>query len=169
MARIPPKSCPRPTPRACASWRKTEPGRLRSGRRDRAGLSLGHETGPGGSARSAEADRFVPVQLARPASARPRSPSNWPRRSASRCSASTCRNIWSATVSRLIGAPPGYVGHDQGGLLTDAVDQHPHAVFCCWTRSRRPTRCLQHPAAGDGSRETHGRTTARRSISATSS
>ncbi|MBW3560429.1 MAG: ATP-dependent Clp protease ATP-binding subunit ClpA [Proteobacteria bacterium] len=32
------------------------------------------------------------------------------------------------TVSRLIGAPPGYVGHDQGGLLTDAVDQHKHAV-----------------------------------------
>ena len=32
------------------------------------------------------------------------------------------------TVSRLIGAPPGYVGHDQGGLLTDAVDQHPHGV-----------------------------------------
>src|SRR5881394_1912118 len=32
------------------------------------------------------------------------------------------------TVSRLIGAPPGYVGFDQGGLLTDAVDQHPHAV-----------------------------------------
>src|SRR3954464_2781823 len=31
------------------------------------------------------------------------------------------------TVSRLIGAPPGYVGFDQGGLLTDAVDQHPHA------------------------------------------
>jgi len=31
-------------------------------------------------------------------------------------------------VSRLIGAPPGYVGFDQGGLLTDAVDQHPHAV-----------------------------------------
>ena len=32
------------------------------------------------------------------------------------------------TVSRLIGAPPGYVGHDQGGLLTDAVDQQPHAI-----------------------------------------
>ena len=32
-------------------------------------------------------------------------------------------------VSRLIGAPPGYVGYDQGGLLTDAVDQHPHAVL----------------------------------------
>jgi ATP-dependent Clp protease ATP-binding subunit ClpA len=33
------------------------------------------------------------------------------------------------TVSRLIGAPPGYVGFDQGGLLTDAVDQHPHQVL----------------------------------------
>jgi len=33
------------------------------------------------------------------------------------------------SVSRLIGAPPGYVGFDQGGLLTDAVDQHPHTVL----------------------------------------
>ena len=33
------------------------------------------------------------------------------------------------TVSRLIGAPPGYVGHDQGGLLTDAVDQNQHCVL----------------------------------------
>ncbi|MCB9965319.1 MAG: ATP-dependent Clp protease ATP-binding subunit ClpA [Rhodospirillales bacterium] len=32
-------------------------------------------------------------------------------------------------VSRLIGAPPGYVGFDQGGLLTDKVDQHPHCVL----------------------------------------
>ncbi|MFO1237256.1 MAG: ATP-dependent Clp protease ATP-binding subunit ClpA [Alphaproteobacteria bacterium] len=32
-------------------------------------------------------------------------------------------------VSRLIGAPPGYVGFDQGGLLTDGVDQHPHVVL----------------------------------------
>jgi ATP-dependent Clp protease ATP-binding subunit ClpA len=32
------------------------------------------------------------------------------------------------TVSRLLGAPPGYVGFDQGGLLTDSVDQHPHSV-----------------------------------------
>ncbi|MCO5733933.1 ATP-dependent Clp protease ATP-binding subunit ClpA [Rhizobium sp. SSA_523] len=32
------------------------------------------------------------------------------------------------TVSRLLGAPPGYVGFDQGGLLTDQVDQHPHSV-----------------------------------------
>ena len=33
------------------------------------------------------------------------------------------------SVSRLIGAPPGYVGFDQGGMLTDAVDQNPHAVL----------------------------------------
>ncbi|HRC71343.1 MAG TPA: ATP-dependent Clp protease ATP-binding subunit ClpA [Candidatus Competibacter sp.] len=33
------------------------------------------------------------------------------------------------TVSRLIGAPPGYVGFDQGGLMTDAVLKHPHAVL----------------------------------------
>jgi len=33
------------------------------------------------------------------------------------------------TVSRLIGAPPGYVGFDQGGLLTDAVTKHPHCVL----------------------------------------
>ena len=60
------------------------------------------------------------------------------------------------TVSRLIGAPPGYVGFDQGGLLTDGVDQHPHCVLlldeiekahpdfstcCCrsWTMASSPT------------------------------
>ena len=33
------------------------------------------------------------------------------------------------SVARLIGAPPGYVGYDQGGLLTDAVTKTPHAVI----------------------------------------
>jgi ATP-dependent Clp protease ATP-binding subunit ClpA len=33
------------------------------------------------------------------------------------------------SVARLIGTPPGYVGFDQGGLLTDAVDQHPHCIL----------------------------------------
>lgn len=33
------------------------------------------------------------------------------------------------TVSRLIGAPPGYVGYDQGGLLTEAVTKHPHSIL----------------------------------------
>ena len=32
-------------------------------------------------------------------------------------------------VSRLIGAPPGYVGYDQGGLLTDAINKTPHCVL----------------------------------------
>ena len=36
--------------------------------------------------------------------------------------------MYKRQVSRLIGAPPGYVGFDQGGLLTDAVTKHPHAV-----------------------------------------
>ena len=33
------------------------------------------------------------------------------------------------SVSRLIGAPPGYIGHDRGGLLTDAITKTPHAVL----------------------------------------
>src|SRR3546814_19928559 len=33
------------------------------------------------------------------------------------------------SVSRLIGAPPGYVGYDQGGLLTDAIEPNPHCVL----------------------------------------
>jgi ATP-dependent Clp protease ATP-binding subunit ClpA len=43
------------------------------------------------------------------------------------------------TVSRLIGAPPGYVGFDQGGLLTDGVDSI-RTACCCSTRSRRRIR-----------------------------
>ena len=69
---------------------------------------------------------------ARPASARPSSP----RRSPHSCSttstrwcASTCRNTWrSIPSSRLIGAPPGYVGYDEGGALTEAVRRRPYQV-----------------------------------------
>ncbi len=42
-------------------------------------------------------------------------------------------------VARLIGAPPGYIGFDQGGLLTDAVRKHPYIGPAAWTRSKRPT------------------------------
>ena len=67
---------------------------------------------------------------ARPASARPRSQSSSRRSWASSSCASTCREYMEKhTVSRLIGAPPGYVGFDQGGLLTDGIDQHPHCVL----------------------------------------
>ena len=42
-------------------------------------------------------------------------------------------------VSRLIGAPPGYVGFEQGGLLTEQITKKPYWC-CCSTRSRRRTR-----------------------------
>jgi ATP-dependent Clp protease ATP-binding subunit ClpA len=57
------------------------------------------------------------------------------------------------TVSRLIGAPPGYVGFDQGGLLTDAIDQHPHSVLAARRDREGASRPVQHPAAGHGLRE----------------
>ena len=46
-----------------------------------------------------------------------------------RSSASTCRSTWRSTpCSRLVGAPPGYVGYDEGGQLTEAVRRRPYAV-----------------------------------------
>ena len=43
------------------------------------------------------------------------------------------------TVSRLVGAPPGYIGYDEAGQLTEAVRRRPYA-WCCSTRWKRPTR-----------------------------
>ena len=46
-------------------------------------------------------------------------------------------------VSRLIGAPPGYVGFDQGGVLTDKIDQHPHSILSVsYTHLTLPTSDL---------------------------
>ena len=59
------------------------------------------------------------------------------------------------TVSRLIGAPPGYVGFDQGGLLTDGIDQHPHSRAAARRDREGASGPVQHPAAGDGSRQAH--------------
>merc|ERR1739847_132776 len=39
-----------------------------------------------------------------------------------------CRNIWRDTVSKLIGSPPGYVGYNEGGQLTEAVRRRPYTV-----------------------------------------
>ena len=39
-----------------------------------------------------------------------------------------CLSLWKNSVSRLIGAPPGYVGYDQGGQLTEAVRRMPYSV-----------------------------------------
>ncbi len=60
------------------------------------------------------------------------------------------------TVSRLIGAPPeGYVGFDQGGLLTDAIDQHPHSVLLLDEIEKAHPDLFGHPLAGHGLREAH--------------
>ena len=66
----------------------------------------------------------------RPASARRSWPSSWPRSSGvAFIRFDMSEYMERHTVSRLIGAPPGYVGFDQGGLLTDAIHQTPHAVL----------------------------------------
>ena len=93
-------------------------------------LVVGDPHGALGPRQSAEADRQLPVQRARPAWARPRS----------RASSRYCLGVELIrfdmseymerhAVSRLIGAPPGYVGFDQGGQLTEAVTKHPYSVL----------------------------------------
>ncbi len=59
-------------------------------------------------------------------------------------------------VARLIGAPPGYVGFEQGGLLVDAIRQHPYSVLLLDEIEKAHPDHLQHPAAGDGSRDADG-------------
>ena len=93
-------------------------------------LALGDQAEPRRAARAGEADRQLPLH--RPDRRRQDRGGEAARRDARAwsCCASTCRSTWRSTpVSRLIGAPPGYVGFDQGGLLTDGVDQHPHCVL----------------------------------------
>jgi ATP-dependent Clp protease ATP-binding subunit ClpA len=58
-------------------------------------------------------------------------------------------------VSRLIGAPPGYIGFDQGGQLTEAITKHPYSVLLMDEIEKGAPRHLQHPAAGDGPRDAH--------------
>ena len=59
-------------------------------------------------------------------------------------------------VARLIGAPPGYVGFEQGGLLVDAVRQHPYSVVLLDEIEKAHPDVMQRPAAGDGSRDADG-------------
>ena len=93
-------------------------------------LSLGDQAGPRRPARAGEADRLLPVL--RPD--RRRQDRGGASSSPTSLGVELLRFDMSEymerhTVSRLIGAPPGYVGFDQGGLLTDGVDQHPHCVL----------------------------------------
>ena len=57
------------------------------------------------------------------------------------------------SVCRLIGAPPGYVGYDQGGLLTDAVDQHPHSRAAARRDREGASGPVQHPPPDHGQRQ----------------
>jgi ATP-dependent Clp protease ATP-binding subunit ClpA len=59
------------------------------------------------------------------------------------------------SVSRLIGAPPGYVGYDQGGLLTDAVDPASAQRAAARRDREGSSGSVQHPPAGDGQRQAH--------------
>ncbi len=102
---------------------------VRPGQGDRgAGRARSSSAAPAcASRRSRSATTCSP---ARPASARPRWRASWPAAWAIELIRFDMSEYMERhTVSRLIGAPPGYVGFDQGGLLTDAIDQHPHCVL----------------------------------------
>ena len=60
-------------------------------------------------------------------------------------------------VARLIGAPPGYVGYDEGGQLTEAVRRRPYAVVLFDEIEKAHPRRLQHPAPGARRRPAHRR------------
>ena len=106
-------------------------------------------------------DRLVHLPGPRPASAR----RSWRARSpefsstaSRRWSASTCPSIMEKhTVARLIGAPPGYVGFEEGGQLTEARPRADPTASFFSTRSRRRTRRLQRPVAGARRRPSHRR------------
>ena len=54
------------------------------------------------------------------------------------------------SVARLIGAPPGYVGYEEGGVLTEAVRRRPYQVILFDEVEKAHPRCVQRPAAGAG-------------------
>ena len=72
-------------------------------------------------------------------------------------------------VARLIGAPPGYIGFDQGGLLTDTVRKHPYSGAAAGRNRKGPPGPVQHPAAGHGPRYPYGQQRQKKRIFETSS
>ena len=80
---------------------------------------------------------------ARPASARPSWRARWPSSCSTRQDAMVridmSEYMEKHSVARLVGAPPGYVGYEEGGQLTEAVRRRPVLASSCSTRSRRPT------------------------------
>ena len=61
------------------------------------------------------------------------------------------------SVARLIGAPPGYVGYEEGGRLTEAVRRRPYSRHPLRRNRKGPSRCVQRPAAGARRRPAHRR------------
>ena len=59
------------------------------------------------------------------------------------------------TVSRLVGSPPGYVGHEEGGQLTEKVRRKPYSVVLFDEIEKAHPRCVEHPAADPGGRHCH--------------
>ncbi len=111
------------------SRRDLEARRLWPGQGDR-GADLARSSSPAPACATRKSRSAAICSPARPASARRKSRASSP----SSLGIELVRFDMSEymerhTVSRLIGAPPGYVGFDQGGLLTDAIDQHPHCVL----------------------------------------
>ena len=130
MARIPPKTVSKDDAEVLQHLEQTlKHGGLRPGQGDR-GARRPRSSSRARACASRRSRSAATCSPARPASARPKSPSSLP----SSLGVELIRFDMSEymerhTVSRLIGAPPGYVGFDQGGLLTDGVDQHPHCVL----------------------------------------
>ena len=153
IARIPPKSVSRDDKEALENLeRDLKTHGLRPGPGDRRAVER-DQAGPRRPARAGEADRLLPVLGPdRRRQDRGRAPAR------ATLGIELIRFDMSEymerhSVSRLIGAPPGYVGFDQGGLLTDAIDQHPQCGAAARRDREGASRSVQHPAAGDGPRQ----------------
>ncbi len=130
MARIPPKSVSKDDAEVLKHLEQTlEARRVRPGQghRGAVGVDQARARGP---ARTREADRQLSVlRPHRRRQDRSRASSSPTSLGVEMLRFDMSEYMERHTVSRLIGAPPGYVGFDQGGLLTDGVDQHPHCVL----------------------------------------
>ena len=69
------------------------------------------------------------------------------------------------SVARLIGAPPGYVGYEEGGYLTEKVRRKPYSVLLLDEDREGASGRFQHPVAGAGGRSPHGRPRSHRGLS----
>jgi ATP-dependent Clp protease ATP-binding subunit ClpA len=101
---------------------------LRSGRRHRC-PGDGHQALQGRPGPAGKTRRLVFCLPAPPVSARPKWPVRWPGLDVEFMRYDMSEYMEKHAVARLIGAPPGYIGFDQGGLLTDGVRKHPYCVL----------------------------------------